>query len=213
MYENLEGIKSHIEKITEEVLLKTTQSLYENNRQFKYEMSEHITQCKMLIYNLKDLIPDINEHLLKTQKRFNKTLIEFNEEVHNSFKQNTFEINKQIEALKQTTVGINDILDNTICESTKRLENITIATSNQIKTMAEEMEKVCISKIEKIDNSLVEEFTDALSCLAGQLVTISEGFSEHYNRLLDELREAFAQTEVVSTNELQRSLEGEQHNE
>ena len=213
LYENLEDIKSHIEKITEEVLLKTTQSLYENNRQFKYEMSEHITQCKMLIYNLKDLIPDINEHLLKTQKRFNKTLIEFNEEVHNSFKQNTFEINKQIEVLKQTTVGINDILDNTICESTKRLENITIATSNQIKTMAEEMEKVCIRKIEKIDNSLVEEFTDALSCLAGQLVTISEGFSEHYNRLLDELREAFAQTEVVSTNELKRSLEGEQYYE
>ena len=79
----------------------------------------------MLIYNLMDLIPDINDHLLKTQKQFNKTLIEFNEEVHKSLKQNTFEMNKQIEALKQTTVDINVILDNTICESTKRLENIT----------------------------------------------------------------------------------------
>ena len=56
--------------------------------QFKYEISEHISQCKMLIYSLKDLIPDINEHLLSTQKRFNKTLIHFNEEVQNSFKEN-----------------------------------------------------------------------------------------------------------------------------
>lgn len=97
--ENLNNIKSYLEKITEDVLSKTTQSIYENNRQFKYEISEHISQCKMLIYSLKDLIPDINEHLLSTQKRFNKTLIHFNEEVQNSFKENTYEINKQVQLL------------------------------------------------------------------------------------------------------------------
>ncbi len=197
--ENLNNIKSYLEKITEDVLSKTTQSIYENNRQFKYEISEHISQCKMLIYSLKDLIPDINEHLLSTQKRFNKTLIHFNEEVQNSLKENTYEINKQIQLLKESTANINNTLDDTISESTKRLENITIATSNQIKTMAEEMEKLCVRKIEKLDNTLIEEFTDALSCLAGQLVTISEGFSEDYYRLLDELKEAFAQNDVVST--------------
>ena len=197
--ENLNNIKSYLEKITEDVLSKTTQSIYENNRQFKYEISEHISQCKMLIYSLKDLIPDINEHLLSTQKRFNKTLIHFNEEVQNSFKENTYEINKQVQLLKENTANINNTLDDTISESTKRLENITIATSNQIKTMAEEMEKLCVRKIEKLDNTLIEEFTDALSCLAGQLVTISEGFSEDYYRLLEELKEAFAQNDVVST--------------
>ena len=197
--ENLNNIKSYLEKITEDVLSKTTQSIYENNRQFKYEISEHISQCKMLIYSLKDLIPDINEHLLSTQKRFNKTLIHFNEEVQNSLKENTYEINKQIQLLKETTANINNTLDDTISLSTKRLENITVATSNQIKTMAEEMEKLCVRKIEKLDNTLIEEFTDALSCLAGQLVTISEGFSEDYYRLLDELKEAFAQNDVVST--------------
>ena len=197
--ENLNNIKSYLEKITEDVLSKTTQSIYENNRQFKYEISEHISQCKMLIYSLKDLIPDINEHLLSTQKRFNKTLIHFNEEVQNSLKENTYEINKQVQLLKENTANINNTLDDTISESTKRLENITIATSNQIKTMAEEMEKLCVRKIEKLDNTLIEEFTDALSCLAGQLVTISEGFSEDYYRLLDELKEAFAQNDVVST--------------
>ena len=197
--ENLNNIKSYLEKITEDVLSKTTQSIYENNRQFKYEISEHISQCKMLIYSLKDLIPDINEHLLSTQKRFNKTLIHFNEEVQNSFKENTYEINKQVQLLKENTANINNTLDDTISLSTKRLENITIATSNQIKTMAEEMEKLCVRKIEKLDNTLIEEFTDALSCLAGQLVTISEGFSEDYYRLLDELKEAFAQNDVVST--------------
>lgn len=197
--ENLNNIKSYLEKITEDVLSKTTQSIYENNRQFKYEISEHISQCKMLIYSLKDLIPDINEHLLSTQKRFNKTLIHFNEEVQNSFKENTYEINKQVQLLKETTTNINNTLDDTISESTKRLENITVATSNQIKTMAEEMEKLCVRKIEKLDNTLIEEFTDALSCLAGQLVTISEGFSEDYYRLLEELKEAFAQNDVVST--------------
>ena len=197
--QNLNNIKSYLEKTTEEVLSKTTQSIYENNRQFKYEISEHISQCKMLIYNLKDLIPDINEHLLSTQKRFNKTLINFNEEVQNSFKENTYEINKQIELLKETTNNINNTLDDTICESTKRLENITVATSNQIKTMAYEMEKLCSRKIEKLDNTLIEEFTDALSCLAGQLVTISEGFSEDYYRLLEELKDAFEDKDVVST--------------
>ena len=197
--ENLNNIKSYLEKITEDVLSKTTQSIYENNRQFKYEISEHISQCKMLIYSLKDLIPDINEHLLSTQKRFNKTLIHFNEEVQNSLRENTLEINKQVQLLKETTANINNTLDDTISESTKRLENITIATSNQIKTMAEEMEKLCVRKIEKLDNTLIEEFTDALSCLAGQLVTISEGFSEDYYRLLEELKEAFAQNDVVST--------------
>ena len=197
--ENINNIKSYLEKITEDVLSKTTQSIYENNRQFKYEISEHISQCKMLIYSLKDLIPDINEHLLSTQKRFNKTLIHFNEEVQNSFKENTYEINKQVQLLKETTTNINNTLDDTISESTKRLENITVATSNQIKTMAEEMEKLCVRKIEKLDNTLIEEFTDALSCLAGQLVTISEGFSEDYYRLLEELKEAFAQNDVVST--------------
>lgn len=197
--ENINNIKSYLETITEDVLSKTTQSIYENNRQFKYEISEHISQCKMLIYSLKDLIPDINEHLLSTQKRFNKTLIHFNEEVQNSFKENTLEINKQIQLLKENTANINNTLDDTISLSTKRLENITVATSNQIKTMAEEMEKLCTRKIEKLDNTLIEEFTDVLSCLAGQLVTISEGFSEDYYRLLDELKEAFAQNDVVST--------------
>ena len=207
--ENLNNIKSYLEKITEDVLSKTTQSIYENNRQFKYEISEHISQCKMLIYSLKDLIPDINEHLLSTQKRFNKTLIHFNEEVQNSFKENTYEINKQIQLLKESTANINNTLDDTISLSTKRLENITIATSNQIKTMAEEMEKLCVRKIEKLDNTLIEEFTDALSCLAGQLVTISEGFSEDYYRLLEELKEAFAQNDVVSTIDNEAISEGD----
>ena len=207
--ENLNNIKSYLEKITEDVLSKTTQSIYENNRQFKYEISEHISQCKMLIYSLKDLIPDINEHLLSTQKRFNKTLIHFNEEVQNSFKENTYEINKQVQLLKETTANINNTLDDTISLSTKRLENITVATSNQIKTMAEEMEKLCVRKIEKLDNTLIEEFTDALSCLAGQLVTISEGFSEDYYRLLEELKEALAQNDVVSTIDNEAISEGD----
>ena len=207
--ENLNNIKSYLEKITEDVLSKTTQSIYENNRQFKYEISEHISQCKMLIYSLKDLIPDINEHLLSTQKRFNKTLIHFNEEVQNSFKENSLEINKQIQLLKESTVNINNTLDDTISESTKRLENITVATSNQIKTMAEEMEKLCVRKIEKLDNTLIEEFTDALSCLAGQLVTISEGFSGDYYRLLEELKEAFAQNDAVSTIDNEVISEGD----
>lgn len=207
--ENLNNIKSYLEKITEDVLSKTTQSIYENNRQFKYEISEHISQCKMLIYSLKDLIPDINEHLLSTQKRFNKTLIHFNEEVQNSLKENTLEINKQVQLLKENTANINNTLDDTISLSTKRLENITVATSNQIKTMAEEMEKLCVRKIEKLDNTLIEEFTDALSCLAGQLVTISEGFSGDYYRLLEELKEAFAQNDVVSTIDNEVISEGD----
>ena len=207
--ENLNNIKSYLEKITEDVLSKTTQSIYENNRQFKYEISEHISQCKMLIYSLKDLIPDINEHLLSTQKRFNKTLIHFNEEVQNSLRENTLEINKQVQLLKETTANINNTLDDSISLSSKRLENITVATSNQIKTMAEEMEKLCVRKIEKLDNTLIEEFTDALSCLAGQLVTISEGFSGDYYRLLEELKEAFAQNDAVSTIDNEVISEGD----
>ena len=206
---NINNIQEYLEKITEDVLTKTTQSIYENNRAFKYEMSEHITQCKMLVYSLKDLIPDINEHLLATQKRFNKTLLHFNEEVQNSFKENSYEMNKQIEILKETNININNTLDNTICECTKRLENITLATSNQIKTMAEEMEKLCTRKIEKLDSKLVDEFTDVLSCLAGQLVTISEGFSEDYYKLLDELKEVFDSNKIATTIDNQIISEGD----
>ena len=119
------------------------------------------------------------------------------------------EINKQVQLLKENTANINNTLDDTISLSTKRLENITVATSNQIKTMAEEMEKLCVRKIEKLDNTLIEEFTDALSCLAGQLVTISEGFSEDYYRLLEELKEAFAQNDVVSTIDNEAISEGD----
>ena len=82
-------------------------------------------------------------------------------------------------------------------ESTKRLENITVATSNQIKTMAEEMEKLCVRKIEKIDDKLIEEFTDVLGYLAGQLVTISQGFSDEYYKILDELKEIFEQNNEI----------------
>ena len=127
----------------------------------------------------------------------------------NSFKENTYEINKQVQLLKENTANINNTLDDTISLSTKRLENITVATSNQIKTMAEEMEKLCVRKIEKLDNTLIEEFTDALSCLAGQLVTISEGFSGDYYRLLEELKEAFAQNDVVSTIDNEVISEGD----
>ena len=58
-------------------------------------------------------------------------------------------------------------------------------------------------------DTLIEEFTDALSCLAGQLVTISEGFSEDYYRLLEELKEAFAQNDVVSTIDNEAISEGD----
>ena len=51
--------------------------------------------------------------------------------------------------------------------------------------------------------------SDALSCLAGQLVTISEGFSEDYYRLLEELKEAFAQNDVVSTIDNEAISEGD----
>ena len=209
--QNLNNVTSHLEKISEEILEKTTKSIYENNRQFEYEISQHLSQCKMLVYSLKDLIPDMNEHLLKTQIRFNKSLVSFNEEVQNSIAKNSFEINNQVEMLKQTAITINDTLDDTMSQSTKRLENITVATSNQIKTMAEEMEKLCVRKIEKLDKTLVEEFTDALSCLAGQLVTISEGFSENYHGLLEELREAFNTKEVVETIELDSLPKGEEY--
>ena len=71
------------------------------------------------------------------------------------------------------------------------------------------MEKLCVRKIEKLDNTLIEEFTDALSCLAGQLVTISEGFSGDYYRLLEELKEAFAKNYVVSTIDNEVISEGD----
>src|SRR5699024_12388855 len=88
-------------------------------------------------------------------------------------------------------------LKNKKTKNTKKQESINKTTSNQIKTMAEEMEKLCTRKIEKLDNILIEEFTDALSCLAGQLVTISEGFSQDYYKLLEEIKDAFSKTYIL----------------
>ena len=176
--ENLSEVLKEINK-TQNIIIQSNKSIIEISNEAK------------------ESIPQINEHLLATQKRFNKTLLHFNEEVQNSLKENTFEINKQIQVLKEATININNTLDDNISESTKRLESITIATSNQIKTMAEEMEKLCTRKIEKLDNILIEEFTDALSCLAGQLVTISEGFSQDYYKLLEEIKDAFSKTYIL----------------
>lgn len=207
--ENINNISLYLEQITEDTLLKTRKSLDENNRQFKSEISQHLSQCKMLMFSLNDLIPDINEHLLSTQKRFNKTLVTFNEQVQNSFEENTLEINKQIQLLKETTNNINNTLDDTVSESTKRLENITVATSNQIKTMAEEMEKLSTRKIEKLESIVIEKFTDTLNLLASQLVSISQGFSQDYYKLLDELKYTFDQKHIVSTIDEETILQGD----
>ena len=98
-------------------------------------------------------------------------------------------MNNQLEILRKSSTNLNINIENAISDSTKRIENITNATSKQIKIMAEDMEKIFTRKIDKLDEVLEIELTKSLSSLGNQLATISERFASDYTPLADKLRE------------------------
>ena len=84
---------------------------------------------------------------------------------------------------------MNNRIDTIIVESNKRLEEVTINTSQQIKDIVEEVEKVFTNKVDQLDKLLETELTNSLNSLGRQLVTISERFTDDYGRLADKLAE------------------------
>ena len=84
-----------------------------------------------------------------------------------------------------------------IVESNKRLE-ITINTSQQIKTIVDEVvEKVFTDKVDQLDKLLETELTNSLNSLGRQLVTISERFTDDYGLLADKLSDVTKVAEGV----------------
>ncbi|MBC5995398.1 hypothetical protein EAI30_07000 [Romboutsia ilealis] len=189
IHDNSRKLEKHLEKITSESLSKTTRCIADNNMEFRSEVEEYLNRFKMIVYNLKKCVPEINNNLYQTSHRFNKALTTYNNEVQKSLQQNLKQLNKQVDSLQKSTDSINYNLENTISDSTKRIENLSTATSNQIKIMIEDMENIFTRKVEQLDETLEAELTKSLNSLGSQLITISEKFANDYTPLADKLKE------------------------
>lgn len=201
---NLDIIDSHMEKLTIDVsqslamsIEETRKTLIENNKNFKLDVKDYLENFEVVIGQLKNCIPEVNEHLLNTKERFNSTLNAFTSETQNTLQINQEYLNSQVDTLKRVTNDINKNLDNTITDSTKRLEDITVKTSTQISSMVENMEKVFEKKVDQLDELLGEELSKSLNSLGNQLVAISERFAEDYTPLADRLRDIVMMAEEV----------------
>ena len=187
----IDGTKSIIsisEKANESIPIINTY-FEKSNEAFKTEVGEYLNQFNMMVYSLKECVPEVNSYLLKSTRRFDQTLSNFTSELEIALKQNTISMNNQLEILRKSSTNLNINIENSISDSTKRIENITNATSKQIKIMAEDMEKIFTRKIDKLDEVLEIELTKSLSSLGNQLATISERFASDYTPLADKLRE------------------------
>lgn len=187
----IDGTKSIIsisEKANESIPIINTY-FEKSNEAFKIEVGEYLNQFKMMVYSLKECVPEVNSYLLKSTRRFDQTLSNFTSELESTLKQNTISMNNQLEIIKKSSTNLNINIENSISDSTKRIENITNATSKQIKIMVEDMEKIFTRKIDKLDEVLEMELTKSLSSLGNQLATISERFASDYTPLADKLRE------------------------
>lgn len=197
IHDNSNKLEKHLEKITSESLSKTTRCIADNNMEFRSEVEEYLNRFKMIVYNLKKCVPEINSNLQQTSHRFNKSLTTYNNEVQKSLQQNLKQLNKQVDFLQKSTNSINYNLENTISDSAKRIENLSMATSNQIKMMIEYMENIFTRKVEQLDEVLEAELTKSLNSLGSQLVTISEKFADDYTPLADKLKEVVTIVEGV----------------
>lgn len=197
IHDNSNKLEKHLEKITSESLSKTTRCIADNNMEFRSEVEEYLNRFKMIVYNLKKCVPEINSNLQQTSHRFNKSLTTYNNEVQKSLQQNLKQLNKQVDSLQKSTNSINYNLENTISDSAKRIENLSMATSNQIKMMIEDMENIFTRKVEQLDEVLEAELTKSLNSLGSQLVTISEKFADDYTPLADKLKEVVTIVEGV----------------
>lgn len=197
IHDNSNKLEKHLEKITSESLSKTTRCIADNNMEFRSEVEEYLNRFKMIVYNLKRCVPEINSNLQQTSHRFNKSLTTYNNEVQKSLQQNLKQLNKQVDYLQKLTNSINYNLENTISDSAKRIENLSMATSNQIKMMIEDMENIFTRKVEQLDEVLEAELTKSLNSLGSQLVTISEKFADDYTPLADKLKEVVTIVEGV----------------
>ena len=197
IHDNSNKLEKYLEKITSESLSKTTRCIADNNMEFRSEVEEYLNRFKMIVYNLKKCVPEINSNLQQTSHRFNKSLTTYNNEVQKSLQQNLKQLNKQVDSLQKSTNSINYNLENTISDSAKRIENLSMATSNQIKMMIEDMENIFTRKVEQLDEVLEAELTKSLNSLGSQLVTISEKFADDYTPLADKLKEVVTIVEGV----------------
>ena len=147
--------------------------------------------------NFNNTIPCLRKSIEEANTRFNNDLIEFTSEIKNVIKLQLSSMQGQCETIENTTNNINNQVDTIIVESNKRLEEITINTSQQIKTIVDEVEKVFTDKVDQLDKLLETELTNSLNSLGRQLVTISERFTDDYGLLADKLSDVTKVAEGV----------------
>ncbi|MGL5692914.1 MAG: hypothetical protein ACRCXA_02465 [Peptostreptococcaceae bacterium] len=167
------------------------------NESFREEVVDYLEQLKGVISILRETIPEANTYLQKSTRKFNNTLINFTREIESNLEQNVNYVNEQMNMLNKSTISMNTNLENTISESTKRVENITKATSNQIKIMVDDMEDIFTRKIDRLDETLERELMKSLNSLGEELASISSRFADDYIPLADKLKEVVYLAEGV----------------
>ena len=176
---------------------KTKEYIENNNELFKNDASRYVDTFTTLVDNFNNTIPCLRKSIEEANTRFNNDLIEFTSEIKNVIKLQLSSMQGQCETIENTTNNINNQVDTIIVESNKRLEEITINTSQQIKTIVDEVEKVFTDKVDQLDKLLETELTNSLNSLGRQLVTISERFTDDYGLLADKLSDVTKLAEGV----------------
>ena len=186
---HIDSVVSDTEQATAVIFDKTKECLEKNNDLFRKEVTKYVEEFNTLVEKLSDVIPDLRKSIEDANLRFNNDLTKFTTEINNVTELQKNSIQSQCVTIENITNNMNNRIDTIIVESNKRLEEVTINTSQQIKDIVEEVEKVFTNKVDQLDKLLETELTNSLNSLGRQLVTISERFTDDYGRLADKLAE------------------------
>ncbi|WFD09024.1 hypothetical protein [Tepidibacter hydrothermalis] len=205
MKENIDKLDVHVKELTVDaaqaagqIFEEVKKNFEESNTMLQRQVDEYLQDFNIVVKELNNCIPEINEHIEASTERFNSALITFSNEIGSSLETNLHIMQSQVKTTEDTTNKIGQRLEITVNDLNSRIEDITINTSEQIKKLVEEVEKVFEQKVDQLDKLLEQELSNSLNSLGTQLATVSEKFVDDYTPLTEKLREVVSIAKGVS---------------
>jgi len=196
MIESTSKFNNHIEIVTldtNKALTKTfvdlSSHIQKSSGEIKKQVEEYMVNFENITRELKDAIPEVNEHIKATSNKLNNTLGTFTSEIDKALKLSLESIKAQTSTLEVTTTNIGSNLETTVKDMENNIENVVKDMSNQIKALVESSDKVFQDKIKQLDSALEHELKKSLNTLGTQLVQISDQFAKDYIPLAIKLKE------------------------
>lgn len=175
------NICAHTEKV-EEIIDKSSSAV---ELQFK----DYTDKFSYLLEELRRVIPEINDEIVKANNRFNDALKAFEKEMGNAIKMNVESVKSQITSIET----INTTLSKSIGDHCNMIEKTTQKTTSEIestiKGIVENTNSVINDRINTLEKSLENELNVALKSLGTNLVQISRKFADDYTPLAEKLKE------------------------